>query len=111
MRSIPVRSVVLFATLQERETSISFNQSDKTAEVVAFDSRWMKAIEKLGIWPQEVFLYEGWAQYRSYRSVPKRLLKPPRKREFTKTQQEARAKASSMKDQELSGQSLAEGRI
>ena len=75
-RGVRVEEVNATLTNQEKETSISFNEADSVCEIATFTDRWMKKIEDMSVWPEEVYVHRN-AEVRFYRTVPKSRLKPP----------------------------------
>ncbi len=71
-----VEYVEMKLTLEERETTISFNEKDANAEIATFSNSWITRLENLGHRPREVYFYEN-AEVRFY-DVPKSQIPLPK---------------------------------
>lgn len=79
-QGVKVEHVKSTIALNERETSITYNEADDTAEVAAFNSRWMAKTESLGYIPREVYVCQGRGQHGAELRicvVPKSILRLP----------------------------------
>lgn len=71
-------------TRSERETSLSFIETERKAEVNTSNIAWMKRLEGCGAVPESIQTYAiGDGQFRWY-IVPKKWIKKPYKSQFEK---------------------------